>query len=325
MPRASPWRKDSRCGDNVGGMRQRFVAVGLAALIALSCSGRPLKKVGKTNWFVDDVPPGKASPHLYWVKEGKRTLVDRQIISYAVAGCLLYETSRPSMSRVVFGALPDKVPVPVIASDAFRPFRLTFEGLRRFELPKTDENGTTTLEMDFIPSSDICSLAYRQPPFAEGWADKQNLNFTQLKIEHSVLDVNGVDSVGNTTLSDEVRQRHADVVDELITAGANVNAGNASGVTPLMVAIAFDPESSRMMQRLLDAGAEIDDQDKGGLTALMYAARYGRQEAVTLLLARGANPTIRDNQGRTAAAFTGSSVEAAELTRLLDAAAARRK
>ena len=312
-------------GDNVGAMPRRFAAILLCALLTVTCGGPRLKKIGKTNWFLDDVPAGKASPHLYWVNAGKRTVVDREILTYTLAGCLLYETSRPSMSRVVFGALPDKIPFPVIASDAFRPFKLTFEGLRRFELPKTDASGATILEMDFIPSSDICSLAYQQPPLVDGWADKQNLTFDRVTIEHVVLDVNGVSSVGNTTLSDEISHRHADVVDELIAAGANVNTANDAGVTPLMVAIAFDPESTRMMRGLLDAGAEIDEQDKGGLTALMYAARYGRKEAVTLLLARGANPTMRDNNGRTAAAFTGNSPESQELTRLLEDAAARHK
>ena len=301
-----------------------LLVVAIAAFIAAACGERPLKKVA-SNWFVDDDGSGKPAAHLYWVQDGKRTVIDRQISTYASAGCLIYETSRPSLSRVVFGVLPGKTPVAVASSDAFRPFKVTLDGLRRFEMPKTDENGRTILDMDFIASSDICSAAYTQPPFNEAWTEKENLDFTRVKSERIELDVNGVDSVGNTTLADEVRKRHADVVSELVAAGANVNAANNSGVTPLMIAVGFNPNSTTIEQRLLDAGADIDDQDNRGTTALMYAARYGRKEALLLLLARGANPAIRDNQGRTAAAMTGNSASDADLTKLLEQAVAQRK
>jgi hypothetical protein len=228
------------------------------------------------------------------------------------------------MSMVVFGALPNKIPVPVTSSDAFRPFRLTLEGLRRFDAPRTNDAGVLTLDMDFITSSEICSQAYTQPAFTEDWAARQPLDFSRLQVQHIELSVNGADSVGNSTLADEIRQRHDDIVDELISAGANVNTANASGVTPLMGAIGANLESTRVLQRLLDAGADIDEQDKGGQTALMYAAKYRRKEAVKLLLARGANPTIRDNQGRTAAAHLSNYADT-ELTSLLDRAAAGHK
>jgi ankyrin repeat protein len=92
-----------------------------------------------------------------------------------------------------------------------------------------------------------------------------------------------------------------------------------------MTAVAFDAESTAIMERLLDAGADIDLQNDGGETALMYAAKYGRKEALRILLARGANPAIRDNDGRTAAAVTGNSKDAAELSRIIEDAIRRRR
>jgi hypothetical protein len=302
-----------------------IIAAGVCLASMASCGGGPhLKKIAR-DWYVDDVEPGKPSPHLYWVKDGKRVVVDRQILGYVMSGCVIYETSRPSISRVVFAVLQPKSPVPIVASDSISPWRLSRDGLRRFDIPQTQEDGRTLLSMDFVAGYDICNLAYQQPAFTDDWADHTPLNVTRLKIQHTEFDVNGSDSVGNSTLSHAVQERHLEVVEELLRAGADVNTANRYGGTPLMTAVAFDAESTAIMERLLDAGADIDLQNDGGETALMYAAKYGRKEALRILLARGANPAIRDNDGRTAAAVTGNSKDAAELSRIIEDAIRRRR
>jgi ankyrin repeat protein len=178
--------------------------------------------------------------------------------------------------------------------------------------------------MDFISINDICNLAHQRPEFTDDWAEQTPPNFTRVKTEHSELDVNGSDSVGNSTLSREIEQRHLEVVEELLRAGADANAANQYGITPLMTAIAYDANGTAIMERLLDAGADLDAQDDGGESALMYAAKYGRRPALEILLARGANPSIRDDSGRTAAARTGNSKEAGELSRVIEEAIAAR-
>jgi ankyrin repeat protein len=57
----------------------------------------------------------------------------------------------------------------------------------------------------------------------------------------------------------------------------------------------------------------------------MLAGSRGKKEAVTILLERGADPTLRDDSGRTPAAMTGNSKENAELSALLEKAAAAHK
>jgi ankyrin repeat protein len=290
-------------------------------VVLLSCGGPRLKKILR-DWYIDDVPEGKPSPHLYLVQDGKRVVVDRQILSYETkAGCLLYETSRPNVSRALFGVLPGKTPVAAAASDSFRPWHLAFDGARRFDAPRTDENGVTTLGMDYVEGNKICSLAYQAPPLEEGWADKAP-DFSRIEVAHTEFEVNGADSSGNSTLSEAVRERRVQVVDALLNAGADPNAANVAGITPLMTAVSFDPESTAILQRLLDAGAVVDAPDNRGKTALMWAAGYGRKEAVMLLLQHGANPGLRDDSGRTPAAMTGNSKEAADLSALLEKAAA---
>src|SRR5262249_1039559 len=142
-------------------------------------------------WHVDEVPVGQPSPHLYWVKEdGTRIVVDRQVRSVVNGGCLLYETTRGSAASVVYGVVVGKNPLAVATSDAFRPWHIRFDGLRRFDPPHTDEQGTLRLDMDYIASADICQLAYIQPAFTESWVSAP-LTAAPVKTEHTSLAVHG--------------------------------------------------------------------------------------------------------------------------------------
>jgi hypothetical protein len=82
-----------------------IAAVPICLGLLTSCSGPPhLKRISR-DWYVDEVEAGKPSPRLYWVRDGKRVVVDRQILGYEMSSCPVYETSRPSLSRVVFGVI----------------------------------------------------------------------------------------------------------------------------------------------------------------------------------------------------------------------------
>jgi ankyrin repeat protein len=51
---------------------------------------------------------------------------------------------------------------------------------------------------------------------------------------------------------------------------------------------------------LLDYGADVNGTDADGTTALMCAAYYGKEEVVRVLLERGADAGMRNQQGWTA-------------------------
>jgi hypothetical protein len=48
------------------------------------------------------------------------------------------------------------------------------------------------------------------------------------------------------------------------------------------------------VRALLDSGVDVNVQDVSGATALLYAVNYGRLDCVKLLLEKGANPKLSD-------------------------------
>lgn len=93
-----------------------------------------------------------------------------------------------------------------------------------------------------------------------------------------------------------VRNDDARAARTLLTGGADPNAGDDIGATPLMHAAAFS--SLETLRVLLDARAEVNAATKAGATALMWAT--GDLTKVRLLLDRGADVNARMRDGTTA-------------------------
>lgn len=96
---------------------------------------------------------------------------------------------------------------------------------------------------------------------------------------------------GVTPLYLAVEYQQLDAVKTLIRLGANVNAKDNYGMSPLMCAATTD-EAVELLTLLIGAGAKINDQDKEGKSALDWAAFYGNVDAINLLLDNGANPNV---------------------------------
>ena len=110
-----------------------------------------------------------------------------------------------------------------------------------------------------------------------------------------------------------------EIVKRLLARNADINARFANGLTLLMWASGPDegvPEVQAMtiVSYLLDAGARIDDRDNRGRTSLMIAAEGGHAEIAGLLLARGADPSLKDRAGKRAADLTVLSALRERLT-----------
>lgn len=95
--------------------------------------------------------------------------------------------------------------------------------------------------------------------------------------------MNAQDARGNTPLMLAVSTNLYDIVETLIRLRANVNLGNASGETPLIRAVQL--RNVEMVRMLLAAGANADQRDVlAGMSARDYATRDGRSPAIIKLL-----------------------------------------
>ena len=90
-----------------------------------------------------------------------------------------------------------------------------------------------------------------------------------------------------------------DVVIALIKGGADVEARNRYGQTPLMIAVEMGGSGNVALKLLLANHADVNARDRDGVTCLCTAAIGGDQQAVRLLLNSGADVTIKTNDGVT--------------------------
>jgi len=306
-------------GNLITTVRLRLAWTALA--VAVGCGGPRLTAIGD-KWFVDPAPPGKPAPHLYRQPDGTRVVVDRQIEAYRLYAnrCLIYEAPRAD-GRFLFVVWGGLTPVAFRTSVGPSRWRLDTDGPRRFETV-VDPDGRRLLAMEWINFGDPCYVAQLQPRFNDKWpsATTTPLVTDRINVVQTTVDVDGEDTVGNSTLSDAAHEGQVVLVDELLRAGADPNSANHAGISVLTSAVVS--RNLDVARKIVAAGARVNAQDGRGETALMWAVRYRNLEMAKLLIDAGAKTTIRDDIGRTAAVWVpdGSTEELRKLRALVDAA-----
>ncbi|KAK3238712.1 hypothetical protein CYMTET_51296 [Cymbomonas tetramitiformis] len=106
------------------------------------------------------------------------------------------------------------------------------------------------------------------------------------------------DRSGNTPLNDAVREGHGKVALELKSAGFKLDYA-ALDMAAMLCEVAYSGSTAKMQQLVLHGG-DINLGDYDGRTALMLAASSGRLEMVDLLLKAGADMEAQDQFGNTA-------------------------
>ena len=104
---------------------------------------------------------------------------------------------------------------------------------------------------------------------------------------------------GETALHRAASRGHLRAVALLLDRGAKVDATDGEDVTPLILA-SYRGQTD-VVKLLLERGAAVNAREKlNGLSSLSHAVGRGDKELVSVLLAHGANPLLKDADGRTA-------------------------
>jgi len=133
------------------------------------------------------------------------------------------------------------------------------------------------------------------------------LGCNELKPEKAQQESNPLDKQQlerNSGLLENARSGDEQLVKTLLTKGANINATDAEGWTPLHEAsVSGHTEIAKL---LIEKGAKINARDVDGMTPLLIASVNGQIEIVKLLIQKGAEIDAADNNGTTS--LHGASV-----------------
>jgi ankyrin repeat protein len=108
-------------------------------------------------------------------------------------------------------------------------------------------------------------------------------------------DVNAKDEYGTTPLQWACRKGHVQVVIELLEHGADIEAKGSWGLRPLHWACSY--KYVAVVNELLSRGANTEAKDRDGYTPLHDASWNGRVAIVQALLSSGANIIAANNNG----------------------------
>ena len=87
-------------------------------------------------------------------------------------------------------------------------------------------------------------------------------------------------------------------------AGADMNAADSDGTTPLHAASNEDtPQHAEVVKWLVDNGANLEATDEDGLTPLHLAAAQGSEHCTKMLITLGANLSAKTTNKDTPAAL----------------------
>lgn len=133
-------------------------------------------------------------------------------------------------------------------------------------------------------------------------------------------DPNAVNDLGVTPLWLACSNGNVSVATALLEAGADPNLALPSGETPLMTAARTGHPA--IVRALLDRGADVRETERVlGQSALMWAVAERHEAVVRLLLDRGANPSQRSTSGFSPLLFAARVGDIAIGTQLLAAGA----
>ncbi|OUR88660.1 hypothetical protein A9Q81_23250 [Gammaproteobacteria bacterium 42_54_T18] len=122
--------------------------------------------------------------------------------------------------------------------------------------------------------------------------------------------VNAINALGETPLMLAVANRHHLIVDILLAEGANLQAVSNDGRDALMIALTTEPSKQRIVTTLIERGANVQRKNSLGNTALHIAAKHCAQldfSVVEALLSAGAKQKDANAKGKRAGDLVADS------------------
>lgn len=168
-----------------------------------------------------------------------------------------------------------------------------------------------------------CKAAMSKPPkwtALIGAADQGHAEVVKMLLEKG-SEVNAADVYGNTAISGAALKGRTEVVGLLLKAGARTEVCDTrSGNTPLLAACSKGHCETAV--KLIEGGADVNRADTAGMTPLMVASAYNRADLVKGLLGKKANVNARMADTARIAPGTTALMQAAakgnvEIVRLL--------
>ena len=180
---------------------------------------------------------------------------------------------------------------------------------------------TEILPMKKLPFAFIiCFMLLGNGAFSQTLIQAIDKNDTAmvLSLIKSGADVNALDENGATPLAKACRWNYISIVKLLLANGATVDAPRSkTGRTPLMVANAY-LSGITITKLLVEHGANVNASADDGTTVLMLAAKYSKSDNVEYLLAHGADATAVDAKGRNALEYAQRATVAIDPAELPD-------
>ncbi len=115
----------------------------------------------------------------------------------------------------------------------------------------------------------------------------------------SGADVDAMGKTGVSPLCTAAQTGNLEIVNLLLHENANILQKNASnGLTPIFCAI--EGNNIKVLDKLFEEGISIRTRTEHGLTMAQYASLLGREQMLSYLLLKGADPNMQNIYGQTA-------------------------